>query len=79
MIRFNFLTRFYISIAGIAFSYISNCDGLNKGENLEIYTDNQLVSKNQRMNEYVIRLKALFNHHIYIYRTFRKQIIENIK
>jgi ribonuclease HI len=44
------------------------CNGDNKGQKLKIYADNQLATKLKRGNNYLVRVKNIFTHHIHIYR-----------
>jgi len=48
------------------------CKGQNEGNKLKIYTDDILATKLQRGNEYIIRIKSVFSHHVKIYRTIKK-------
>jgi len=48
------------------------CKGEIIGRKLKIYSDNELSAKLKRRNEYIIRLKEVFNHHVTIYRTLKK-------
>jgi ribonuclease HI len=48
------------------------CEGKLIGKKLKIYSDDELASKLQRLHEYSIRIKKVFNHHITIYRTLRE-------
>lgn len=52
--------------------WVEICVGSNLGSKLKIYTDNKLAAKLQRRNEYIVRIKSVFNHHIHIYRTIKK-------
>lgn len=47
-------------------------EGQLLGKKLKIYTDNKLAAKLQRGNEYKIKLKKIFSHHVIIYRTLEK-------
>ncbi|MBA7545767.1 hypothetical protein ES705_38143 [subsurface metagenome] len=39
---------------------------------MKIYADDKFAAKLQRRNEYIVRIKSVFNHHISIYRTIKK-------
>ncbi|MFC2118329.1 hypothetical protein ACFLSY_06785, partial [Bacteroidota bacterium] len=49
------------------------CREPNLGQKLKIYSDDILATKLQRGNEFDIRIKKVFNHHITIYRTIKKR------
>jgi ribonuclease HI len=51
--------------------WVELCEGPNIGEKLKIYTDNELAAKLKRMNEYSVKVKTVFTHHIHIYRTLK--------
>ena len=46
---------------------------------MKIYVDNQLAAKLQRMNEYIVRLKTVFTHHVHIYRSIKINFIRHQK
>jgi len=48
------------------------CKEVNEGNKLKIYADDILAKKLQRGNEYKIRIKSVFSHHVKIYRTIKK-------
>lgn len=48
------------------------CDEQNNGKKFKIYVDNKLATKLKRMNEFIIKIKTIFTHHIHIYRTIRR-------
>ncbi|MCX6233763.1 MAG: hypothetical protein NT175_03445 [Bacteroidetes bacterium] len=52
--------------------WVEICNESNKGNKLKIYADDKLAAKLQRRNEYSVRIKSVFNHHIHIYRTIKK-------
>jgi hypothetical protein len=49
------------------------CDGPNKGQKLKIYVDNKRVAKLKRRNEYFVKIKNVFTHHILIYKTVKRR------
>lgn len=53
--------------------WVEICGKDNNGNKLKIYTDNLLASKLQRGNEYIVRIKKVFSHHIWIYKLLKKQ------
>jgi len=55
------------------------CEGQYKEKKLKIYVDNILASKLKRMNEFIIKIKAVFTHHIQIFRTIRHLKKESVK
>jgi len=52
--------------------WVEICGEENKGNKLKIYADDLLASKLKRRNEFIIRVKEVYNHHIKIYRTIEK-------
>lgn len=42
------------------------------GSKLKIYADDLLAKKLQRGNEYVVKIKSVYSHHIKIFRTIKK-------
>jgi len=52
--------------------WVEICDGIYQGSKLKIYADNILSAKLQRRNEYKIKIKNVFTHHITIFRTINK-------
>lgn len=46
--------------------------GTFKGSKLKIYADDELAAKLQRGNQYNVKIKDIFIHHIHIYRTIKK-------
>ena len=52
------------------------CQGELLGRKLKIYTDNELAPKLKRRNEFIIRIKEVFKHHITIYKTLKKPKIK---
>jgi len=52
--------------------WVEICDNDNKGNKLKIYTDDNLASKLQRLNEYIVRVKFVYRHHIHIFKTIKK-------
>jgi len=53
------------------------CKGETTGRILKIYSDNELSAKLKRRNEYIIRLKEVFNHHVTICRTLKSLKLKN--
>jgi ribonuclease HI len=49
-----------------------SCDGLFKGNKIKIYADDKLAAKLQRGNEFIVKVKAVFTHHVRIYRSIKK-------
>lgn len=52
--------------------WVEICGEVNKGHKLKIYADDLLASKMKRKNEFIVRIKKVYNHHIRIYRTIEK-------
>ena len=52
--------------------WVEICGEENKGNKLKIYADDLLASKLKRRNEFIVRLKEIYSHHIKIYRTIEK-------
>lgn len=52
--------------------WVEICDEDKKGQKLKIYADDVLEAKLKRRNEFVVRIKKVYNHHIQIYRTIEK-------
>lgn len=48
------------------------CSTKRKGNRLKIYVDYELQEKLKRGNQYEIRLKKIYSHHVEIYRTLKK-------
>ena len=53
--------------------WVELCDGLWKGNKLKIYSDDKLAARLQRRNEYLVRIKSVFTHHVRIYRIIKKK------
>jgi len=52
------------------------CEENKQGQKLKIYTDNELASKLKRMNEFIVKIKTVYSHHLLIYRTIKKPKLE---
>lgn len=52
--------------------WVEICKDENKGNKLKIYSDDILASRLQRRNEYIIRVKKVYKHHIHIFKTIKK-------
>lgn len=48
------------------------CNNTNTGNKLKIYTDDNLASRLQRGNEYIVKIKKVYSHHIHIFRKMEK-------
>jgi hypothetical protein len=48
------------------------CDKLKFGQKMKIYADYALAEKLNRGNEFTVRIKKSFAHHVTIYRTLKK-------
>jgi ribonuclease HI len=48
------------------------CQGEMTGKKIKVYCDDLLESKLKRGNEFIVRIKDVFNYHITIYRTIEK-------
>jgi ribonuclease HI len=48
------------------------CNGINIGRKVKIYSDDKLASKLQRRNEYKVKLKTVYSHHVTIFRSIKK-------
>ncbi len=53
------------------------CDEFRFGQKMKIYTDYTLAEKLNRGNEFIVRIKKSFTHHVTIYRTLKKIKKEN--
>ena len=49
------------------------CSEKKYGHRLKIYTDYEFQEKLQRGNQYEVRIKKVYSHHIEIYKTFKKE------
>lgn len=52
--------------------WVEICEGIHQGSKIKIYADDILSTKLQRRNEYEIKIKSVFTHHITIFRTIKK-------
>ena len=52
--------------------WVEICMGENEGQKFKIYTDDLLAAKLQRGNEYIIRVKKVYTHHVKIFKTINK-------
>jgi len=52
--------------------WVEICKNKYTGTKLKIYADDILSSKLQRRNEYIIKIKKVYNHYIRIFRTIKK-------
>lgn len=57
--------------------WVEIVDGGYKGCKLKIYADDLLSKKLKRRNEFVVKIKSVFTHHVSIYQTLRR--IRNTK
>lgn len=53
--------------------WVEICDGEFRGRKLKIYTDDILAKKLKRGNQFIVKVKTVYKHHIAIFRTLKEK------